>query len=161
MLTSCYFRKFFYSPTTDFNCDLNCDFCLLLKETSSQKHAHIQFIGHPCLLGCSINLALFIVLSVRSFVRSQRKISEIDHQFFLIFYMKLESHKIRKVTESNFFKKPVHIKRAHNGPKMPQKWGFCCLDKNLIHSCEFFLFEYQVTNGFLKKPLDQSKCRIL
>ena len=40
-----------------------------------------------------------LALSVRSSVRLEPEISELAHQFFLIFCMKLESQKIRKVTK--------------------------------------------------------------
>ena len=43
--------------------------------------------------------------SIRLAVRPQTKISKLAHQLFLFFfYMKLDSHKVRKVTKLNFWK---------------------------------------------------------
>ena len=43
----------------------------------------------------------FGCLSVRPFVRAQRKISD-RNQFFLIFYMKIGIYEVREVTEVDF-----------------------------------------------------------
>ena len=61
--------------------------------------------------------------SVRSSVRLQCKISEFTHRFFLIFSVKLDSHKVRKLAKPNSWKKwPV----GSGEPKshiLTQKWG--------------------------------------
>ena len=69
-----------------------------------------------------------------------------DHQFFLIFYVKLDSHEVREVIEFSFLKKVL----VHYGdPKGPRNEVFGGLDKNLTHSCVLFLFEYESTTGLL------------
>ena len=91
---------------------------------------------------------------------------KLDLHFFLIFCMKLDSHKVGKVTKLNFWKKS-------------QKCGFCGFDKSLVHLYVLFLLGRQITYGILtfckicmggknlvswvmaQKPLDQSELSIL
>ena len=68
------------------------------------------------------------------------KISELCHQFLLIFCMKLDSSHVRKVTKPHFcFKKNLSL----------PKWGFLGFGKNLIHSYVFLFLENEVTDGVL------------
>lgn len=55
----------------------------------------------PALGEVSLNVTLF----VRPSVYSQRKISEMTLQFFLIFCIKIDGHKVRKLTK--YFEKSV------------------------------------------------------
>ena len=55
-----------------------------------------------------------IRLFILRFICWHCKISEVDHHFFLIFCIKLDSHKERKVTEPNF---PKKVLTGQEGPK--------------------------------------------
>ena len=85
--------------------------------------------------------------TVRPSVLSQPKISELAHQFLLIFCIKLNSHKVRKVTKSDLAKKNlVRLERP-----VAQEWGFWGFDKNLI-TIFTWLWKYQWSSNFLGKP---------
>ena len=73
----------------------------------------------PALGEVSLNVTLF----VRSSVYSQRKISELTLQFFLIFCIKIDGHKVRKLTK--YFEKSVlkKVLLGQEGPKI-RFWGF-------------------------------------
>ena len=91
-----------------------------------------------------------VCLSVGLFVCSQYKISKMAYQFFLIFCMKLGSHKIRKTMKPYFWEK-VQVNQESlgclkNDPKNEVLGGF---DKNVIHSCALFFFEYESANDLL------------
>ena len=58
-----------------------------------------------------------ILLSGCTSTFSQPKISELASQFFLIFCIKLDSHKVRKVTKPNFWK---NVLTGRNGSKSCQ-----------------------------------------
>ena len=53
--------------------------------------------------------------SVRVFFHLQNKISDLAHQFFMIFCMKLDNPKLRKVSKCNFWKE---VLMCQEGPKM-------------------------------------------
>ena len=58
---------------------------------------------------CSLNLSLFIP-SIQPSVCSQCKISEMADQFFLIFCIRLENDKLRKMAELEFWEKSRWVK---------------------------------------------------
>ena len=60
-----------------------------------------------------------LTLSIYSTVRLEPKILELTHQFFLFFYMKLDSPKAKKTkkTKSKFLKK---VLSGQEDPKSPQ-----------------------------------------
>ena len=71
------------------------------------------------------------------FCCSQRKIVELAHQFFLIFCIKLESHKIRQVMDPDFWKK-LERSEGKKNIKRYERWGFQGFDKNEIHTYVLF-----------------------
>ena len=68
--------------------------------------------------------------------------SQVVRQFFLIFYMKLKSHKVGKMKKS-----PC----GSEGPKKFKNglWGFWGFDKKSNSFISIFLLECERTNGFL------------
>ena len=52
--------------------------------------------------------------------------------------MKLDSHKVRNVAETDFCKKILVGQEAPKSPKIAQKWSFSGFDKNRIHSDMLF-----------------------
>lgn len=58
-----------------------------------------QTFGHLCQQKCLMNLAMFFYPFVFPFAT---KVSELAHYFFLIFSMKLDSHRLRKVMKPYF-----------------------------------------------------------
>ena len=107
-----------------------------------------------------INLTLFF----RPSILLECKISELAQ---------LNEQKVRKAAKLEFSKwRSWGIKKAQEGSKMPQKWRFPSFDKNLINSDVLFLYEHKITAKpiclgniwflvIVRKPLDQSECRIL
>lgn len=87
-----------------------------------------------------MNLALFVHL----FFHFQRKISELAHQFFLVFYMKLDS--LIKVIRPDFCKKVLTVKERPKSPKNGLKMKFLELRQKSNLSMCTFLPEYDITN---------------
>ena len=72
--------------------------------------------------------------------------------------MKLGSHKVREVTDSNF--EGQLSREPKKVSKMVQKWGFWIFDKSLIHSNVLFLLQCESNNGllgFCKKHISGKK----
>ena len=133
-------------PSANFNSDQFLVTCNLIPYSNIYT-----FVGHPRQQNCPMNWVLFF----RVFVRSQRKISGLPDHFFLIFCLMLDSHKVRKLTKSDFWKK---ISVGQEGPKSPKKWS-----KNevvrvwtkiqCIHMQFFILIsKYKWFLNFLEKP---------
>ena len=72
-----------------------------------------------------------------------------DHQFFKNFFQEVRCHKVRKVTEPDFWKKNQMGSDSTKNPKMASKWGFYCYGNNLIHSDMLFLLQYESGIGLL------------
>ena len=94
-------------------------------------------------------LSFWLYLSVFPSVLSQHKISETAHQFFSDFFA--WRYRVIKYKKwwSSITKKFVHDMPPQKVSKMPQKWGFGGLDKNLIYSCALFKLEYEYANNLL------------
>ena len=75
--------------------------------------------------------------SVCSSLRSQHKTSKLAHQFFLNFCMKLDSHKISKLSKPDFWKKVSASQEGPKSPKTTQK-GLSVLVKILSTLMYFF-----------------------
>ena len=86
-----------------------------------------------------MNLALFAC----PFVCPTTKDLRIYSSVFLIFYMKLDSCKVRKVTKCNLWK---NVPTSQEGPKTKFLGVF---DEYLTYSHVLFLLEYESTNGLL------------
>ena len=68
--------------------------------------------------------------------------------------MKLESHKVRKMADPNFWKKHFSQTRMpQKGPKMVKIWGFQGFDKKRIDLRAFFtsIWKWQLSSNFIKK----------
>ena len=88
-----------------------------------------------------MNLALF----VRSSARSQARNSELAHQFFLIFCMKLDTQSF----EAWVLKKVVlSVRKAQRVQKKVQKLDLRNFDKNLINSSVIFYMNEKVVMVF-------------
>ena len=69
--------------------------------------------------------------------------------FIWIFYMKLDSHKVRKLAKLNFRKwRSWRIRRAQENTKITPKWDFWGFETNRINLYTFSL-EHEITNDFL------------
>ena len=71
-----------------------------------------------------MNLALFVRPPVCPSVCSQRSISELAHQFFLNFCMKLDCHKIKKSDEAKLSVKSSNRQEGPRSPKNSAKMRF-------------------------------------
>ena len=87
-------------------------------------------------------LWIWLCLSVRPFATENLRIGL---SVFLIFCIKLQRHKIKKVRDPNFEKKFLRVRRVQTVPKMK----FLGFRKKLTHSYEFFLLHYESTNFLL------------
>ena len=68
-------------------------------------------------------------LSSCLFVPVQRKMSEMGHQFFLIFCMKVESQKVRKRDRAKCLEKRLLVGRTQKVQIVPPKCDFEVLTK--------------------------------
>ena len=112
---------------------------------------------------CPMNLALFIYLYIYIYIYIYINLAmcmqnlRITHQFFKVFYMKLESHKGRKVRYLCFWK---IIPAGKESPKSHKKWlrydGLGIFTKDLIHSYVLFELECKSTDGFLTAYLGKN-----
>ena len=86
-------------------------------------------------------------LSIYLFMLLQHTISELAHQFFLIFCMKLGSYKVRKVTKLIFWEKVLSHQESQ---KWPQNKVFRALTKIWpIHM--YFLYLFYIHQKWCKK----------
>ena len=108
---------------------------------------------------CPMNLALFIYLYIYIYINLAMCMQNlrITHQFFKVFYMKLESHKGRKVRYLCFWK---IIPAGKESPKSHKKWlrydGLGVFTKDLVHSYVLFELECKSTDGFLTAYLGKN-----
>ena len=79
---------------------------------------------------------------VRPSVFSQRQISELAHQFSIIFCMTLQSHKLKNVMDCDFWEKIGTVKDL----KMARKWDSWVFYRNPIYLHTLFKIQYESTN---------------
>ena len=82
-------------------------------------------------------LFCFFCLFVRPFATEDLRIGSTAFSVFF-FYMKLDSHEVRKVAKPGFWKKFCQVGREPKKLSKNVSLGF--FDKTLIHSYELFLF---------------------
>ena len=138
---------------------------------AKSSKSYYWLLLNTCASGSALWIWLrsFVSPSICPSVRSQRRIWERARRFFLIL-----SHKVRKVTESDFLKTVLTNRKD---PRSFKKWGFWDFSKNLTHACVLFLLQYERSDGqqtfcknhvweksdswvMVQKLLEQSECRI-
>lgn len=102
------------------------------------------------ILGIWLFVSTFVCDSIcpptHSSIHLQCKISELALQFFLIYCMKLDSHKESKVQRSIFQKKVPLGLEGSKVPKYTKKWSFQgSIQKSSLFICTFLL-KYESTN---------------
>lgn len=103
-----------------------------------------------------LSVRLSIHLSVHPSVRSQRKISEIGHQFFSDFLCEVRKSKLKKFCSSIFEKKVQTYQEGSQRHENALKMTLLVFRQKSNPFMCIFLFEYEIANGFfysVQKPL--------
>lgn len=103
-----------------------------------------------------LSVRLSIHLSVHPSVRSQRKISEIGHQFFSDFLCEVRKSKLKKFCSSIFEKKVQTYQEGSQRHENALKMRLLVFRQKSNPFMCIFLFEYEIANGFfysVQKPL--------